>query len=239
MLHAVCGRYTNTLDPSRLQERFGVRFPAEGSQRFNVAPTEPVLAVVRGENGLQARVLRWGLVPWWAKDLKGAARMINARIETVERKPAFRELLAGARVRAGGRALICADGWFEWLKAEDPRQPRQPFLFSVDGGAAFAFAGLWARSRIDGRTVETSTILTRSAADNQRAARIHDRMPVVVSDRDGEAAWLSEDVDAADALAALSPLAPERLQVTAANPRVNRSGLEQEGPDLLVGPAAA
>jgi len=235
----VCGRYTNTLDPTRLQERFGVPFPAEGSERFNVAPTEQVLAVVRGESGPQARVLRWGLVPWWAKDLKGAARMINARIETVERKPAFRELLAGARVRAGGRALICADGWFEWLKAEDPRQPRQPFLFSVDGGAPFAFAGLWARSRIDGRIVETSTILTRSAADNQRAARIHDRMPVVVSDRDGEAAWLSEDIDAAEALAGLATLAPERLRVTAANPRVNRSGLEQEGPDLLAAPVAA
>lgn len=240
MLHAVCGRYTNTLAPAQLQERFGVAFPADaGSHRFNVAPTERVLAVVRGERGLHARVLRWGLVPWWAKDLKGAARMINARIETVERKPAFRELLAGARGREGGRTLICADGWFEWLKAEDPRQPRQPFHFSVDGGAPFAFAGLWARARIDGQTVETSTILTRSALDNPVASRIHDRMPVVVGDRDGETAWLGEDIDATEALAALGSLAPERLRVTAANPRVNRSGLEQEGPDLLVAPVAA
>jgi putative SOS response-associated peptidase YedK len=233
----MCGRYTNTLSRGDLIEHFRTNIATDlGSGRFNIAPTEEILAIVRDRRGEPAaRVLRWGLVPWWSKDLKGAARMINARTETVARKPAFRELIATAE----GRALIPADGWFEWLRAEDPRQPRQPFRFTVDDGGPFAFAGLWTHAKIDGERVETATILTCSAMENPVAAPIHDRMPVVLGDRDSERAWLSDGLDGAAALALCGPLPAGRLRVAPANPRVNKSGLDDEGPDLLVAPVAA
>lgn len=233
----VCGRYTNTLSRGDLEEHFRTRIATDlGSGRYNIAPTEQILAFVRsGAGALESRSLRWGLVPWWSKDLKGAARMINARAETAADKPAFAPLVASA----GARALIAADGWFEWLRAEDPRQPRQPFRFTLDGGAQFAFAGLWTQARIGGQSVETATILTCSAAGNAVAAPIHDRMPVVLADRESERAWMSDEVDGRAALALCRALPADRIGLAAANPRVNRSGLDDEGPDLLVAPSAA
>ena len=233
----MCGRYTNTLSAADIEEHFRTSIPRDlGTGRYNIAPTEEILALVRGRDGEPAaRVLRWGLVPWWSKDTKSAARMINARVETVTSKPAFRELVAGP----GGRALIPADGWFEWLRAEDPKQPRQPFRFVVDGGAPFAFAGLWTSAKIGGERIETATIITCSARENRVAAAIHDRMPVVLGDRAAEQAWLSEDLDATGAVELCHALPTERVTVAAANPRVNKSGLDDEGPDLLVAPLAA
>ena len=228
----MCGRYTNTLSRGDLEEHFRTNIPSElGSGRYNVAPTEEILTLVRGGDGEpQARVVRWGLLPWWSKDRKGAARMINARVETLDRKPAFRELIAGA----DGRALIVADGWYEWLRAEDPKAPRLPMRFTVDRGTPFAFAGLWTSAKIDGERVETATIITCSALSNPVAAPVHDRMPVVFADADVQHAWISAELDGPAALSLCEPLPASRLTVVAANPRMNRSGLEDEGPDLLV-----
>ena len=233
----MCGRYTNTLSAADIEEHFRTSIPSDlGTGRYNVAPTEEILAIVRGrDGGSEARILKWGLVPWWSKDTKGAARMINARVETVATKPAFRDLVASAE----GRALIPADGWFEWLKAEDPKQPRQPFRFVVDGGAPFAFAGLWTSAKIAGERIQTATIITCSAAPNRVAAAVHDRMPVVLPGPEAEHAWLSEDLDSAGAVSLCGPLPEQRLAVAPANPRVNKSGLDDEGPDLLVAPLAA
>ncbi len=227
----MCGRYTNTLSRGDLEEHFRTSIATDlGTRRYNIAPTEEILAFVRGREGSPtARVLRWGLVPWWSKDTKGGARMINARVETVASKAAFKDLVTSA----AGRALIPADGWFEWLRAEDPKQPRQPFRFVVDGGGPFAFAGLWTRAKINGEPVETASIITCSSRENRVAAAMHDRMPVVLPDRAAQTAWLSEDVDAAGALALCGPLPTARLAAIPANPRVNKSGLDDEGPELL------
>src|SRR5579872_4812694 len=115
----MCGRYTNTADPGALEQRFGVVIPfSEGSRRYNVAPTETVIAVVRSEDGeSQARAMRWGLIPPWAKDHRIGSRMINARSETAERRGAFAPLLASA----DRRALLLADGFYEWLRSEDAK----------------------------------------------------------------------------------------------------------------------
>jgi putative SOS response-associated peptidase YedK len=228
----MCGRYSNTLSRGDLEEHFRTNIPTEvGTGRYNVAPTEEILTLVRGTDGEPtARVVRWGLLPWWSKDRKGAARMINARVESVDRKPAFRELIASA----DGRALVLADGWYEWLRAEDPRQPRRPMRFTVDDGAPFAFAGLWTPAKIEGERIETATIITCSALGNPIAAPVHDRMPVVLADRDVQAAWLSAEFDGPAALSLCEPLPAARLAVAPANPRMNRSGLDDEGPDLLV-----
>ena len=101
------------------------------------------LAIVAPRGEPQARLLRWGLIPPWAKDVKGAYKMINARIETVTSTPAYRELIP----RGSRRALQIADGYFEWLKPERRGEPRQPFFFQVDGGVPFAFAAIRLRRR--------------------------------------------------------------------------------------------
>jgi putative SOS response-associated peptidase YedK len=230
----MCGRYTNTADPGALEARFGIVVPfSEGTRRYNVAPTEPVLAIVRGEDGgTEAKLLRWGLIPPWAKDLKIGSRLINARSETAARQSAFRDLLGSA----DRRALVIADGFYEWLRSEDPRQPRQPFHITIDGGAPFAFAGLWTRARINGKKIESVTILTTTP--NAVVAPLHDRMPVVLPDRASERAWLDPSLDAAGAQALCVPVDAARTQALPANPAVNKAGVpEAEGPDLLREPA--
>jgi len=231
----VCGRYTNTAGVEELNDRFNVPITSEaGTRRYNVAPTEEVLAIVAPKGEPEARVLRWGLVPTWAKDLKGAAKMINARIETVTTTPAYRRLVP----RAQRRALQIADGYFEWLKPErrggrSETGPRQPFLFRVDGGIPFAFAALWTPAKIGGTWISSVSLLTCDAAPNRIAAAIHDRMPVILADRDVQRAWLDPSLGAEEALALCGPLGESRLSATPANPALNKPAEVPEGPELL------
>jgi putative SOS response-associated peptidase YedK len=227
----MCGRYTLTADPEAIVARFGHELAGpEGTHRFNIAPTEPILTVVRerAEDEPKLRLLRWGLVPGWADDVKMGAKMINARSETVGTKEPFRRYVD----KWGGRCLIVADGFYEWQKPEDRKQPRQPFRFTVDDGGPFAMAGLWARSKIDGEWLASATILTTAA--NPLVARVHDRMPVILPDREAEAAWLAPGVSGAEALALCVPLDPARMTASAVSRRVNGIDPDNEGPDLLV-----
>jgi putative SOS response-associated peptidase YedK len=236
----MCGRYTlTTNDRQRLGERFGAMMPEPDAQgfgvdqgvfaRYNVAPTESIVAVVVGKTGeREAHLVRWGLVPPYAKSIKGGPPMFNARSETIATKRPFKDLLAKER----GRCLILADGFYEWLRPEDKKGDRIPFRFTVDGGEPFAFAGLWSWSKPEGEWMASATLLTTTP--NPVVARLHDRMPVILPGPDAEAAWLSDDLAPEDATALCVPLDADRMQVTPANPRVNKSGLEDEGPDLLV-----
>jgi putative SOS response-associated peptidase YedK len=232
----MCGRYTlTTNDRQRLGERFGSLMPGEegGFERYNVAPTESIAVVVVGKTGeREGHLVRWGLVPGYAKSLKGGPPMFNARSETIGTKAPFKTLLAKPR----GRCLILADGFYEWLRPEDKKAPRVPFRFTVDGGEPFAFAGLWGWSKPEGEWLASATMLT--CPPNAVVARLHDRMPVILPGPGAEAAWLSADMSPEDALALCKPLDADRMQAAPANPRVNRSGLDDEGPDLLVAPAA-
>jgi len=208
-----------------------------GTHRFNIAPTEEVLAIVNGRDGPGARLLRWGLVPPWAKDLKGSGRMINARMETVTHTPAYRALIP----KASRRALQLADGYFEWLAPERRGSraelgPRQPFFFQVDGGVPFAFASLWTPARVQGEWVISVTLLTCDASSNRTAAAIHDRMPVMLADAEAQQAWLDPALGAEEALSLCGPLPAERLTARPANPAVNRPGAAPEGPELLYAP---
>ena len=227
----MCGRFTLTAGQrSALEDRFGASLPVDGGlERFNVAPTESVVAVTAGGEG---KLLRWGLVPHWARDLKVGARMINARAETLASKNPFSTLVAGA----DGRCLVLADGFYEWMRSEDKRQPRQPFRFTVDGGAPFAFAGLWCRARVEGEPVESATIITTTP--NPLVARLHDRMPAILEGAEAEAAWLSADLGTDEALSLLRPLDAGRMAVVAAHPAVNKPDPEAEGPHLLTAPPA-
>jgi len=231
----VCGRYTNTSGPQELDDRFRVPITdSRGTHRFNVAPTEEVLAIVAPKGKPQAELLRWGLIPSWSTDAKGAARMINARMETITTKPAYRRLIP----RGERRALQLADGYFEWLKPERKGEPRQPFHFRVDGGVPFAFAAVWTPAKVDGEWLHSISLLTCDSAPNRTAAAIHDRMPVILADEDAQRAWLDPALDAEEALALCGPLETERLSAHAANPAVNKVGQpELEGPELLSAPA--
>jgi putative SOS response-associated peptidase YedK len=239
ILGAVCGRYTNTAGVQELNDRFQapISGPA-GTGRFNVAPTEQVLAIVAPRGEPEARLLRWGLIPPWAEDLKGAYKMINARVETVGTKPAYRKLIG----RSERRALQIADGYFEWLKPEQragrsQAGPRQPFWFRVDGGVPFAFAALWTPAKVKGEWVHSVSLLTCASAPNRVASAIHDRMPVILADRDAQQAWLDPDVDEQEALSLCGALPQERLSAAPANPALNKVDEAAEGPQLLVAPA--
>src|ERR1700722_2564597 len=204
----MCGRYTNTAGVQELNERFRVPFSGDaGTHRYNVAPTEEVLAIVAPKGEPQARLLRWGLIPTWATDVKVAHKMINAKMETVTERPAYRNLIG----RGSRRALQIADGYYEWLQPERRGEPRQPFLFRVDGGVPFAFAALWTPAKVAGEWVESVVLLTCDSSPNRVAAAIHDRMPVVLADRDAQQAWLDADLDAQEALALCGPLEQSRL----------------------------
>ena len=231
----MCGRYTNTAGVAELSQRLRVPIPtAEGTRRYNIAPTEQVLAVVAPRGEPEAQLLRWGLIPPWAKDLKGGAKLINARVETVAEKAAFRSLIP----KASRRALQIADGYFEWLAPEQPRrgQPRQPFHFRLDGGATFAFAALWTPARVGGEWIHSVTLLTCDASPNPVAAAIHDRMPVILADEQARRAWLDPALDTHDALELCQALPADRLTAHPANPALNRPGAADEGPELLAVP---
>ena len=169
----MCGRYRL----SRRAEILGKYFDAEHDgmdwdPRYNIAPTQSVPVIRQDEKKAvrRASLMRWGLVPNWAKDATVGARMINARSETAAEKPAFKELLQRRR------CLIPADGFYEWKKSG---KSKQPYCFEMMQREPFAFAGLWDSWQTPtGGTLETCTILTTTP--NQLLADVHDRMPVIL-----------------------------------------------------------
>ena len=174
----MCGRYASSRRPDDLASWFEVEEPPEEvlPPSWNVAPTDPVYAVVQRETR-QLRVLRWGLVPSWSKDAKGAARMINARAESVREKPAFRKAFATRR------CLVPADGYYEWKNLGTEKQPW--FLSTPD---PLAMAGLYEHWKTpEGEWLSTCTVITTSAPDD--LGEIHDRTPLLVP-REHWATWL-------------------------------------------------
>ena len=178
----MCGRYRLSRRKQIVEEYFDSVFDEKDwVPRYNIAPTQPV-PVVRQNPEKPVRelsLMRWGLIPSWAKDTSGAASMINARSETVSTKPAFADALKYRR------CLIPADGFYEWKRTGSSKQP---FCFEVNNGELFAFAGLWDRWRGDsGNWLTTCSILTTIA--NEVTSVVHDRMPVIVRRNDYDL-WL-------------------------------------------------
>ena len=168
----MCGRFTLTLDPIELKEFFDLAdTPEEWSQRFNVAPSQPV-AVLTNPVDRRIEFFQWGLVPSWAKDPSIGSRMINARSETIAKKPSFRSALARRR------CLILADGFYEWKKMGG-KNPSVPFYFKLKDSHPFAFAGLWEQWQPpSGDLLKSCTIVTCAA--NELVGTVHDRMPVIL-----------------------------------------------------------
>ncbi len=207
----MCGRYTLATDLRVLAERFGFRASdIEYRPRYNIAPTQNVLAVT-GEEGRAARLLRWGLVPSWAREAGGERQMINARAETLGQKPSFRRSLAGRR------CLVLADGFYEWKKEGRRKIPMRVVLRS---GEPFAFAGLWDVWR-EGSAEEIRSCAIITTEPNPLIRKIHDRMPVILARR-AEEIWLDPSVTDPSRLGELLlPYPSEELRAYRVSPRVN------------------
>ncbi len=167
----VCGRYALIISGRTLAEHFDLPSAPELAPRYNVAPTQRVPVVRSGAaSPRELAELRWGLVPFWAKEASIGARMINARSETAASKPAFRQAMRRRR------CLVAASAFYEWKQQPDGKQP---FVVRFRDLRPFAFAGLWERWQpSDGDALETCTILTTSP--NAVVAPLHDRMPVIL-----------------------------------------------------------
>ncbi len=190
----MCGRFTLTSDPPALHAEFGVELPADYRPRYNIAPTQPILALAAGRDGWRIATLMWGLVPHWARDKRDAAKRINARAESLLAKPIFRDSFEARR------CLIMADGFYEWEKIG---KHSRPLLIRRRDARPFTFAGLWARwlERPDAPLYSCTIITTRPTA---QLACIHDRMPALIEPRDRET-WLDRAVDAATLQKLLEP----------------------------------
>ncbi len=244
----MCGRYASSVDPEDLVEEFELRtadLPRLEAD-YNVAPTKEVYGIVerppRKESPdgpdlpaeRQARILTWGLVPSWAKDPKIGSRMINARMETVADKPAFR------RAFENRRAILPADGYYEWYETDERtkagKAKKQPFFIRPKDGSLLAMAGLYELWRDPDRAADdplrwrwTCTVITTTATDD--LGRIHDRMPLMLS-RDRYDDWLDPThTDRDSLLGLLVPAAPGLLEAYPVSTLV--SNVANNGPELV------
>ena len=208
----MCGRYTLTVPVEILAEEFGVTGPLpEVPPSYNIAPTQEVAAVLADDGERRLEMLRWGLIPSWADDPGIGSRMINARSETVPEKPSFR------RAFRERRCLILADGFYEWKRTDDGKQP---YYVRMENGRPFAFAGLWESWRGGREEIRSCTILTTEA--NDRVSNIHHRMPVILAPED-HGLWLDPDVWEADPLLPLlAPYPDDALEAYPVSRFVNR-----------------
>jgi putative SOS response-associated peptidase YedK len=217
----MCGRYVRKSPSTSYAALFGVSMP-DLPASFNIAPTQPVLAIRATDDGAEGAVFRWGLIPSWAKDHKAA--QINARGETLADKPMFRTAF---RKR---RCLIVADGYFEWQKLDAKR--KQPFYIHAKG-EPIAFAGLWERWHGPDGPVESCAIVTTDA--NELSRHVHDRMPVILP-RIAQAAWLDHSIEDPRALQELiRPFDPAAMGL---HPVATSVGNVKNNSPELIEPAA-
>jgi putative SOS response-associated peptidase YedK len=225
----MCGRYTlATPNPAEVRERFPVGESVEIRARYNIAPGDDVLAVTTDRDGNpRGELLRWGLVPSWAPRIETGLKMINARVETVAERAAYR------RAFERFRCLIVADGFYEWRRAYDGAAgPKQPFHITRADRRPFAFAGLWSiwYGERDEK-LRSCTILTTAA--NSAIAPLHDRMPVILAP-DAEAAWLDAATAPTDLERVLVGLPSSETALCPVGPAVNDA--RYDGPDCLAPP---
>jgi putative SOS response-associated peptidase YedK len=210
----MCGRYRLSRRKQIIEEHFdSVSGEEEWSPRYNIAPTQPIPVIRQNpkEPVRELSLVRWGLIPSWAKDPSVAAKMINARSETAATKPAFRDAMKFRR------CLIPADGFYEWARTG---KGKQPYCFEVNDGKLFAFAGIWDRWKdAGGKILETCSILT--TAPNALTSPVHDRMPVIL-DPDSYDLWLDPgNRDASAASDLLKPFDARLMRCYPLSTRIN------------------
>jgi putative SOS response-associated peptidase YedK len=220
----MCGRFVQAQDPSDYADFFSARVSLTESldRSWNVAPTDQVYAVAEHDGDRLLGTFRWGLIPWFAKEIKVGARHINARAETVETTAAFK------RSFENRRCIVPADGFYEWEKKPDASKLPH-FIHSADGGP-LALAGLWGSWRDDeGTRITSCTIITTEP--NDLVGPIHDRMPAALRPDDWER-WLDPDFSDPAVLKAMLGPAPEGSLTEHAVPSLVNS-VKNNGPELL------
>jgi putative SOS response-associated peptidase YedK len=236
----MCGRYASARKKHELLEEFEVELDPEPEQElapdYNVAPTKQVYAVLsrvpeEAKRAVrQLRVVKWGLVPVWAKDPSIGSRMINARAETLADKPAYKQAFAKRR------CLIPADGYFEWMPVEGDKKRKQPYFIHPEDGGVLAMAGLYEFWKDPTRAADdplkwlvTCTVITTDAEDE--LGHIHDRMPMMI-ERERWAEWLDPTLtDTGTASGLLVPAQSGRLTAYPVSTEVNN--VRNNGPDLI------
>ncbi|NJO76683.1 MAG: SOS response-associated peptidase [Leptolyngbyaceae cyanobacterium RM1_406_9] len=216
----MCGRFTLTQTSEAIANHFRLSEVPDLPPRYNIAPTQPVAAIVLDQEQRQFRHFYWGLIPFWAKDPKIGVRLINARSETVSEKPAFRTAFKRRR------CLIVTDGFYEWKKVE---KQKQPFYFCRSDCHPFAFAGLWEHwQSSEGDTIDSCTILTTEASDLMES--IHNRMPVFLDEPDYDR-WLSPTSKPDLLQALLRPHSAQGMERYPVSSQVNRAA--NDSPDCI------
>ena len=205
----MCARFQFAA-PEDWVEEFGLTDAPEVTARYNIAPSQDVLAVRRDRaGGRQARLFRWGLIPSWSEDPAVGTRLVNARAESVATRTSFRDSFQKRR------CLVPAQGFYEWKKFG---RAREPWLVRLKGARTFAFAGLWDRWTGETGVIESCALITTAA--NSLVAPIHGRMPVML-DRAGYAAWLDPDASEDDLRGLLLPFPPAAMEAFPVSTRVN------------------
>lgn len=217
----MCGRFTNKEKLEMLAAQYNAKaFKGEEWQgSYNIAPTQMIPVIVDEPEGREIRLMKWGLVPFWAKDAKIGNSMINARAETIKEKPGFRDSFKSKR------CIIPANGFYEWRKLTTAKEP---YYFSPKEGL-FSFAGLWsAWVSPESIEVETFTIITTTA--NKIVKPIHDRMPVIMG-HNSMAAWLSPATKPKELEELLMPCSDDQMQGYAVSKIVNSA--KHNGPECI------
>ena len=216
----MCGRYASTLPPEMMEELFKLLNQIEMVPRYNIAPTQPIAAVWEQHGRREAHFARWGLVPGWVKDPREFPLLINARVETMAEKPAFRDALKH------GRCIIPASGYYEWHT--NPDKSKQPYYITLSDDRPMALAGLYA-SWMGPNGEEIDSVATITVPANKHLGEIHDRMPAILD----EAAiddWLNvRDVRAAEARQLALPLPDGALKFHPVSTRVNSARDDDPG----------
>jgi putative SOS response-associated peptidase YedK len=217
----MCGRYLITTAPEAFRRLFGYPEQPNFPPRYNVAPTQPVPIVRIAEGRRQFALVRWGLIPPWVKDPRKFTLLINARADSVNDKPAFRNAMRRRR------CLFPADGFYEW---KDEAGRKRAYCVRPKDGGPLAFAGLWETwMGPNGEEMETATIITTAA--NRDLAHLHERKPVIVPPEAFDL-WLDcKTVDAVTAAALLMPAPLGLLEAYEVSPAVNRTA--NDGPELI------
>lgn len=214
----MCGRYDNLIPRDAMVQLFGVEElpPTNFPPRYNIAPTQDVpIVTVTADGDRQILMARWGLVPSWMNAIPKQPH-INARAETIDRKPLFRDAFATRR------CLVPATGFYEWERREDGRQP---FRYRMRSADPFAFAGLWEAAQIEGRRLHSTTIIVTEA--NELTAAVHDRMPVIIPP-DAYSTWLDPTTTADEARELLRPFPASLMEAYPVSRAVNHYEKDDE-----------
>ncbi len=220
----MCGRYAFLLPPEAMVALFKVLNEVDYPPRFNITPTQPIVAIIERQGRRTAELFRWGLVPGWVKDPREFSLLINARSESMAEKPSFRDALRNSR------CIVPATGYYEWMKGADGQ--RRPYYITSDETETMAFAGLYSTwAGPNGEEVDTVCIVT--VDPNLEISGVYDRMPAILRGQAAIDAWLNTrevDVKEAVGLAVSSP--PGTMKYHPVSKAIGKA--TAEGPELIV-----